>query len=238
MAIVLIGIDDTDNPTSRGTGWLARMLYDECARRGHKPLSVTRHQFPLDERIPYTSHNSGACVAVEAHDEQSLAFAFDFIAERSAQGSDPGLCVVRCDTVGGEVIEFSKRVTSEVVEKAEALETARRAGIDLRALSGSGLGVIGALASAGLHAEGNDGRFIQLPGLRDLPDRTGREELNRLGIRLDHRGGRTATPDDVYETMGWVRPRLVGGEAVLPVQWNEEKDAWIPVERKRSRPLE
>ena len=238
MTTVLIGLDDTDNPTSRGTGWLARQLFDECARRGERPLCVTRHQFPLDERIPYTSHNSGACVSVEACDETSLAFAFDFVAERSADGSDPGVCVVCSDAIPGEVIEFSQRVASELVEMTEAVDVAREAGIDLRGLGGSGLGVIGAWASAGLRATGNDGRIIQLPGLRELPDRVCRDDLNRLGIRLDHRGVRSPATDDVYETLGWVRPRLVAGEPVLPVEWSDRKDAWLPVERKRSRPLE
>ncbi|MHC4369889.1 MAG: hypothetical protein ACYSW8_19940, partial [Planctomycetota bacterium] len=60
MAIFLIGIDDTDNETSPGTGRLARQLLAECALRSLDPLGVTRHQFLVDPAIRYTSHNSGA----------------------------------------------------------------------------------------------------------------------------------------------------------------------------------
>ena len=58
--MILIGLDDTDNAVSRGTGYLARTLLGELARRGCRPIGVTRHQLLLDARIPYTSHNSSA----------------------------------------------------------------------------------------------------------------------------------------------------------------------------------
>ena len=239
MPTVLIGIDDTDNSTSAGTGRLARALRDLCVERGLRPLGVTRQQFLVDDRIPYTSHNSGACIAVDADGgPASVVFAFDFIAERAAPGSDPGVCVARLDAVPAEVITFGERAAREVVEMSEAIELARRTHIELRPLGGTGLGVIGALGSVGLHASGNCGRFIQLVGLRELPDRVGREDLTCLGIRLEHQGLRTPTRNDVYETLGWVRPRLVRGEPVLPVAWSEENHAWLPVDRKRRHAVE
>ena len=237
MTTLLIGLDDTDNATSRGTGWLARMLFEECVRRGCRPVTVTRHQFPCDPRIPYTTHNSGACVAVEADDTEAVGFAFDFVAERSAEGSDPGVCVARLEGVPEAVKAFGRRASMELVTQTEALELAERSKVTLRALGGTGLGIIGALGSVGLRATGNDGRVFMLPGLRDLGDRVGREDLTSLGIRLAHREGRQPQPDDLYETLGWVRPVLSGGEPVLPVEWHEGRHAWLPVDRKRSRPL-
>ena len=63
----LIGIDDTDNLESRGTGHLARQLARllESAISGLRIGSITRHQLLVDPRIPYTSHNSSACVQAE-----------------------------------------------------------------------------------------------------------------------------------------------------------------------------
>ena len=239
MATILIGLDDTDNATSRGTGHLARQLLADLARRGLRPISVTRHQLPLDPRIPYTSHNSGACVAVEGGDgADSAAMAFDFVAGRAADGSDPGVCIAEAGMLPDEVLAFGRRAAAEVVEMAEALDVARAAGVALRPLGGTGLGVIGALASVGLRAGGDDGRFIELPGLRELAGRLGAEGFERVGIRLEHTGTHWPGPDDAYETFGWVRPRLLGGRAVLPVKWSEQQDAWVPVDRKRSRPLE
>ncbi len=239
MATILIGLDDTDNATSPGTGDLARRLAAECMGRGMPLVSVTRHQFLVDPRIPYTSHNSGACVAVGSANGAGAAwFAYDFVAERSAEGSDPGVCVVALGDVPTDVSEFGARAAEVVLTIDEAMDLADSAGIDLRPLGGTGQGVIGALGSVGLRAGGNSGRFIDMPGLRELPGRVEAGVFAELGIRLDHRDRRQAAPDDIYDTLGWVRPSLCDGTAVLPVEWDEQRHAWIPVERKRSRPLE
>ncbi|MBI5117313.1 hypothetical protein HZA56_12630 [Candidatus Poribacteria bacterium] len=62
----LIAIDDTDNQESVGTGRLARMLADFLAEKGLvNKSSVTRHQLLVHPDIPYTSHNSCACIEAE-----------------------------------------------------------------------------------------------------------------------------------------------------------------------------
>ena len=62
MTTVLIGIDDTDFGDSPGTGQLARRVSNEITRLGGKPLGITRHQFLVDPRIPYTACLIGASV--------------------------------------------------------------------------------------------------------------------------------------------------------------------------------
>lgn len=240
MTTILIGLDDTDNETSRGTGHLARMLSEECERRGMRPLGVTRHQFLLDSRIPFTSHNSGACVAVAADDgAESAAFAFEFVAERAADGSDPGVCIAEARAVPTAVIEFGRAATNRIVTMGDAFGTADAAAVQLRGLGGSELGVIGALGSVGLRAEGNEGRFIDLPGLRELRPRVALDDIRRLGIAVDCGGAdREASSADACDTLEWVRPRLVGGAPVLALEWSEQRHAWIPADRKKSRPLE
>lgn len=60
---LLIGIDDTDNPYTPGTGRRARALLHELQAAGlGSPAGATRHQLLVDDRIPYTSHNSSACL--------------------------------------------------------------------------------------------------------------------------------------------------------------------------------
>ena len=249
MATILIGLDDTDNADSRGTGRLGRTLLAELVRRGVAPgggqpcsLSVTRHQLLVDPRIPYTSHNSAACVAVASDDgTEAAGFVFDFVAERAAAGSDPGVCLAGVEAVAPAVRQFGRRAAVEVVQMSEAMALAADLGLELRGLGGSGLGVIGALAAVGLRAGGNDGRFIDLvglqgaAGLRELADRVGAADLAGLGIRVEHRSRREPRGDDEYDTLGWVRPRLLGGRAVLPVAWNEERNAWVPIDRKRTQ---
>jgi hypothetical protein len=230
----LIGIDDTDNCESQGTGRLARKLSAECRRRGLEPLGVTRHQFLVHPDIPYTSHNSGACVAVESTTGlEDLAFAFDFVAENAATGSDPGVCIVSARAVSKAVIEFGRSACVRVLSIADAIEAARANLIQLRGLGGTCQGVIGALGCVGLRAEGQTGRFIDLPGLRELPQRVDAGTFAKMGVAIRyqvdcHQRGCA----DVFETLGWVRPRLIDGKAVLIVQWSRQENAWIPVDRK------
>ena len=65
MQTIYIGIDDTDNLDTRGTGFRARQLADRlCEDKLAQIIGVTRHQLLVDDRVPYTSHNSSACIAV------------------------------------------------------------------------------------------------------------------------------------------------------------------------------
>jgi hypothetical protein len=247
MAIVLIGIDDTDNETSPGTGQLARRLAQEIEQRGAKPLGITRHQFLLDERIAYTSHNSGACLAVEWNGQPGkLEFAIDLIAEWSAEGSDPGICIAALDAVRPGIVQWGWSATREVLTQDRAAAIAEQNGLCLRALGGNGDGIIGALASVGLRSDGNEGRFLDLPGLRRLAEFVDIAELAEIGIQVDHHMPQGAAQSDTagkagngsrYKTLNWVRPRLVGGRPVWPVEWSDDEHAWIPVDRKKTRPL-
>jgi hypothetical protein len=252
MATFLIGIDDTDNETSPGTGQLARRLAQEIEQRGAKMLGITRHQFLLDDRIPYTSHNSGACIALDWNVSlRDLEFAIDLIAGWSAQGSDPGICIAHRDQVPPETIEWGWAATREVLSQGQAINLARANKLCLRPLGGSGGGIIGALAAVGLRADGNEGRFLDLPGLRMLAEFVEIGELTQLGIRVDHHMpadhqspakapgvAEFAHTDARYKTLNWVRPRLIRGQPVWPVEWSEDEHAWIPLDRKKSRPLE
>jgi hypothetical protein len=236
MAVFLIGIDDTDNQTSPGTGRLARRLSDECVRRGLHPLGVTRHQFLIDPAIPYTSHNSGACIAFESQDGiGSAEFIYDFVASNRADGSDPGVCIAKASNVPDYIIEFAHRATQRVVTIAEAHRLAERASIGLRGLGGTNQGVIGALGSVGLRACGNEGRFIDLPGLRELEGCVDTAAFDRIGVTVEYgRCERAVAANRWCETLGWVRPRLLGGKPVLPLEWCEQRNAWIPLDRKKA----
>ena len=64
---IFIAIDDTDNLESKGTGFRARELaallqMNHCGQI----IGVTRHQLFFNEQIPYTSHNSSACISLES----------------------------------------------------------------------------------------------------------------------------------------------------------------------------
>jgi hypothetical protein len=237
MRTILIGIDDTDNLTSPGTGRLARNLCAELTTQGMKSLGVTRHQFLVDKAIPFTSHNSGACIAVESkNDIEAVDFAFDFVANASAEGSDPGVCIAFSDDVPEEVFDFGQAAQKTILAIEQSFKLANSNSIKLRGLGGNCLGVIGALASVGLRAQGNDGRFIDMPGLRQLPRLVNAQIYDKIGVEIQYKTNcRQPDPNDVYDTLNWVRPSLINGKPVLSVEWSERENVWIPIDRKKSK---
>lgn len=88
---ILIGIDDTDNLESRGTGYMARQLGAMLSEGGLALVEgITRHQLLLDPQIPYTSHNSSACLLVRANQDKLDELAHHcrkLLLQKSAVGS-------------------------------------------------------------------------------------------------------------------------------------------------------
>ncbi len=226
---ILIGIDDTDVLGHKpGTGRLVRDLGAHFEAQGMARLiGVVRHQLLVDPRIPYTSHNSPACLIVDvngAGEEQREALfdrAASYVIKHCAPGSDPGVCLRERGAVDADIVAFGYRASSEVVKKGDAQALARQHGIRLEELGGTGDGIIGALAALGLTAEGNAGRFLEWSGgLRDFGESAPAECLRQRGIGLlsVSRNGEVVPTNAVIETGDWVRPRLIGGRPMLLVE--------------------
>ncbi|MFA5324528.1 MAG: hypothetical protein WC373_17760, partial [Smithella sp.] len=108
--------------------------------------------------------------------------------------------------------------TAKVVSQHDAIEAAGSA--HLSGHGGSNDGIIGAAAAVGLTASGWSGRFIEYEGLRDTPGQVAVLDLLQKNIRvvsLD-RDACCPRPEDIVDTKGWLRPRLWGHSAVLPVK--------------------
>lgn len=162
----IVCIDDTDNRDSkRGTGQLAAELKGLIEEQGWGRSDViVRHQLFVHPDIPYTSHNSAMSFGIEVQDEETLAriaaFSGAFLAEQSAVGSNPGLCVVCLDRLKEptRLLEFGSQAKVKVLSKEDAYHLAEELNLHLSEHGGSGQGVIGALAGTGLRLSGNDGR--------------------------------------------------------------------------------
>jgi hypothetical protein len=174
-----VAIDDTDaegeDGLGKGTGAKSRALASELVDLvGARHLGVTRHQLLVDPRVPYTSHNSSACIVlgVEAPAKETIEQLVDaastWLEYVASPGADVGLCVAEESSVTAPVVDWGQRSKVEVVTSGEAHEIAAAAGIELHGLTGTRDGVVGALAAAGLRRSGIDGRFLELKGLRDL----------------------------------------------------------------------
>jgi tRNA(Ile2) C34 agmatinyltransferase TiaS len=236
---IYIGFDDTDNISAdRGTGKLARWFEEElpesCRMEG-----VVRQQLLVDERIPYTSHNSSACVMVDAPDASLLApltlRAIEHLKRHSLEGSDPGLCIA-CEGNGSlaRLITFGRACTSRIVTQKEALEAASKS--HLSGHGGTNDGIIGAAAAVGLTASGWSGRFIEYGKLRKFADPIRVLELERSNILVvsSDRDARIPGPEDIVRTKGWLRPRLWGKRAVLLVTPRDE-GVWESLGERRNK---
>ncbi len=223
--ILLIGIDDTDNLESRGTGWLARELGRLLNEKGiARLLMVTRHQLLVNPAIPYTSHNSSASLRVEASgNEPVIDFARDFLLHNSATGSDAGLCVCAEDAVPDEIIAWGSSAKKEVLIKETAHQLAHTRNIFLEGLTGTRIGVIGALAAVGLRKGGNDGRILWLPGLRSVqgistPARLKAEVSIEQVLTCE---GKSIPLSAEIELGEWVRPVMRNKLSTLFVEENQ-----------------
>jgi hypothetical protein len=237
--MIYLAFDDTDTPDSeRGTGKLARWFEDviplECRLKG-----VVRQQLLVDDSIPYTSHNSAACLVVEVPQPSFLEIivelAVQHVQKYFLEGSDPGICaVIEGDSALNALATFGHDCTCKVVSQKEALRAA--CSIHLSGHGGTNDGIIGAAAAVGLTAAGWYGRFIEFGRLRELPDFMTVNQLEALGIRVISmdRDASIPKPDEVVITHNWVRPRLLGQKPVLPVA-SIGKGIWENIGKKRQR---
>jgi len=164
---IFLCIDDTDNIESKGTGSIASEIAGVIETSGWGNCqSITRHQLLVHPDVPYTSHNSSMCFTAEIKEEcleSVIQGAILQLEAESAEGSDPGLCVVMPERLTQlqqhEIVEFGLKAKREVLTKEQAYQLAESLSIHLSEHGGTGQGVIGALAGVGLRLTGNDGRF-------------------------------------------------------------------------------
>ena len=228
---IFIGMDDTDNHESRGTGRLSRAVADELASE-FEILGVVRHQLLVDPRIPYTSHNSCAVIEMEGPINTDLAAVFERVKTLMLAdfipGSDPGLCVTA--NIPKEVIDFGHKAQGEFITQPEARDLAAAHGILLDGLGGTQDGVIGSLAGVGLSAEGNDGRYLQVGRLRDL---TGLQTVDTV-LAAGVLAVQTVEGQPVTEGLilaDKLRPARRNGKPIALVNWVE--DHWQPIKPER-----
>lgn len=225
--MIYIGLDDTDTLNSRGTGRLARNIASMLSR-DFTLYGVVRHQLLQDPRVPFTSHNSSATILLEEKCDTDIDALFKRVKALMLSdfqvGSDPGLCVTR--EIPEAVIEHGRQAQKRIVTQKEARELAREHGIALEGLGGTEDGVIGALASVGLTATGEDGRYLLAGRVRDL------QGLLPVAAVLDAGVTEVRTLDGEAVTSGMVlsdkiRPARRGSAPVAYVEWRDHY--WEPL---------
>ncbi|MBT3301044.1 MAG: hypothetical protein HOD63_16625 [Bacteroidetes bacterium] len=221
--IIYIGIDDTDNKESRGTGFKSRQLGELIEKEKIGRLKgITRHQLYVHDDIPYTSQNSSACIEVDAAEiDKVIQISEDFLKREAEIGSDAGLCVVKPSQLTKEHRKFGLAAKREVLSQDKVKAQIEGQDIFLEGYTGTKDGIIGAFAAVALRSTGNDGRFVWLQGLRNL--RSGiysSWELSRM-IDIDNIAnfeGVVAEDADYIFVGDWVRPVLKNHKKTLLVE--------------------
>jgi hypothetical protein len=224
---LIIGIDDTDNLESRGTGFIARQLGLSLMNNGFADLhSITRHQLLVDSRIPYTSHNSSASIICYSKTESGkiIDFCSDFLTKESADDSDAGLCIADYEAINHEIIDWGHKAKKEVLKLEDSHFLASKNNLFLQGFKGYKIGVIGSLAAVGLRKGGNDGRLLWLKNLRDLQGIYIIKNLPDL-FSIDcvsDKSGNTVPENEKINITDWCRPVLIENKITLIVE--EEKN--------------
>ena len=224
----LIGIDDTDNESTPCTGQLGWELGLRLESLGDcRLLSVTRHLLLQNKALPGCGENAAACLLIEStpekHRDLELA-SRQYLLRNSARGADPGFVLAPWNLITPAISAWGRLAKQELLNRQDAMQLVRSAGIAAAGLIGSGKGVIGALAAVGLFHTGSDGRYYWLPGLRELNGIYSVDELMTACPfdRLENRYGRRPIPRERIFIDGWARPILRDGKALLLLEASEK----------------
>ncbi len=228
---LLIGIDDTDNLESRGTGFRSREMGRLLTEAGFGILKgITRHQLLFDSRIPYTSHNSSACLEVEKGRLNELKeFCAAYLLKESADGSDAGLCIAEFDKVSERIMDWGSRAKKEIITQGEARKIAQEEKVFLEGYTGDKGGIIGSLAAIGLRKAGNDGRFLFIKGMREMKGvYTVSEIIEKTGINEILSIDNAPLTGETKVFLGdWWRPVMKKNKIIIFVeQINEPNYGW------------
>jgi tRNA(Ile2) C34 agmatinyltransferase TiaS len=238
--MILIGIDDTDVAGSRGTNQLARQIVRSVAA-DWQCLWIVRHQLLDDPRVPCTTKNGSASIALERRsrsgetgpdtqtesDTQQVTAALinalltscrDLMRTEFIDGSDPGLCLLS-GACPQAVINWGASCQHEFVSRDVAYQIARDNDVHLESLGGTEDGVIGALAAVGLASLRNDGRIVQW---REWPDDLSNEQdvqtLAKRDVCARHKSSGSKIEHGIVDVGKHLRPNLRSGAAVLTVE--------------------
>lgn len=231
----VIGVDDTDMPGIGGTGRLARRLVAEVEALGlGRSKGVTRHQFYEGPGVPKTARNSAAAMVLDGVGSASELFetVCGIVGRESIEGSDPGVAIGRESST--DLVSFARRTQEGLVTQSDARRLGATHAAGLIGLGGTEDGVIGALGAMALRIEGNDGRFVDLPGIRQVAGvMTVGDILELTGITaiIDVVGEEPLPHTSRLDLGDWVRPRLMGGHPVLVAKRAREK--WVNADSRK-----
>jgi hypothetical protein len=215
--IFYLGIDDTGQPGKCGTDATALALglhlqAQKLARLAH----VSAHALVSIGDIPDDNPTHAYCLTLEAEAQRLREIDMEsrvYLMRNSAAGANPGFALAVREQVNDRILNWGKACQSLTLERREALDLARSQGITAAGFTGSGSGVIGALAAVGLRSSGSDGWITWLPGLPGLKGVMTFSEILHISTFDYVKSLHGRTPD--------FRDRIQLGGQVMPLLYND-----------------
>ncbi|MCX6012753.1 MAG: hypothetical protein NTV30_04965, partial [Chloroflexi bacterium] len=139
-----------------------------------------------------------------------------------------------------ELIHFGHQAETVVLKKRDAIEIAAKRNIFLVELGGTGGGIIGSLAGVALRGGGNGGRFVDLPGIRNITGMVTVAHIKQTTAisSIEDIHGNSLDNNDLINSLDWIRPTLLRGEPVLRVRPEKEtsgKNVWLSTETRHDK---
>ena len=136
--------------------------------------------------------------------------------------------------------EYGRLAQKEVLVKSQAINLAKKLGVLLSELGGTGEGIIGALASVGLRASGNDGRYVQLRGIRDIKGQVSVGYIlnNTAILAVVDENGNSVDNKEIIDSHDWIKPSVVNGKPVLRIRATSSGSPtkiWETIEQKHKK---
>lgn len=233
-AELVIAVDDTDCPGEGGTGRVARTIAERLAER-HAVWGVTRHQLAILPEINYTARNSANVLHLReaaGNVEFLAAQVAAWVDELALAGSEPGLCVAPTEALLGCGLGHEAQV--RFVTREEVRREAEARGVHLQPVREADGGLVGAFCGACLAAQGNDGRFVQVGGMRALSGEVTVAQVLAAGAdRVLTGAGEEVRKGTLAADR--LRPALQGGQCVLYVE-RLGAGRWRPVKGRPGDP--
>jgi hypothetical protein len=217
---IYVGIDNTSSHESVGTAKFARRVAKKISDK-YPVYGVSRHQFHVHPDIKYSTHNFGAVIHIDCDDEKYLDDIFLTIKGMMKSefniGSNPGLAVAHENQISPAVINYGKDAKKIILTQKRALELAINSNIRLEGFGKTEDGIIGAIASIGLAATKNDGRFLQIGKIRSIKKPQPVENFIRVGVeKIFTLDGRRITSGIIFNSDNKpVKPSPINGEIIL-----------------------
>ena len=217
---IYVGIDNTSNNESVGTAKFARRVAKKISDK-YPVYAVSRHQFYVHPKIKYSTYNFGAVIHLDCDDEKfvdDIFFKIKKIMESEFNiESNPGLAVAHENQISPAIINYGQDAKKSILTQQRALDLAINSNIKLEGFGKTENGVIGAIASIGLAATKNDGRFLQIGHIRTIKEPQPVENFIKAGVeKIFTLDGLRITKGIIFNDNDKpVKPSPINGEVIL-----------------------